>query len=117
VKKAVTLLVLVGFVGVVAGLALAQDAPKDVTFKGTIVKVEEKTVVLSMEREGRKMEHKFMTDDKTVVTVDAKEAKVADLKAGMMAEVTRPAKDGAAATKIVATTAATSAPVIPVNPK
>jgi len=92
--KAATLLAMVALLGMVSFCA-AQDAPKSMT--GTVVKVDGANVTV---KAGEK-EVVVVTDDKTAVTVDGKEAKVADLKAGMAVTVT---PDTGTAAKIVATT-------------
>lgn len=118
-RKLISMLVLVAFVSAVAGLSMAQDAPKpdapkDMTIKGIVVKVEDKVVnIASKNRNGDPVDRKITTDDKTVVTIDGKDAKVADLKAGLTVEVTQPRGRDVVATKIVATTIPTSAPAIP----
>jgi hypothetical protein len=112
-KKLVSLVVLIGLVGMFAGLTMAADepaTPKDHAMKGTVVKVEEGVVTLKVTRKTESTEIKIKTDDKTAVTVDGTAAKVADLKAGMNAEVTKPRGKDTVATKIVATTATASAP-------
>lgn len=111
-KKFVALVVLVAFVGSVAGLVVAEDTPhesKDMVIKGAFVKVqkvEEKTlVVVKVVREEKEREIKVLTNDKTAVTVDGAEGKaVTDLKEGMTLEITKPRQRDAAATKIVAKT-------------
>ena len=72
--------------------------------RGKVVKVDGANVVVkTWAREGEGKEVTVATDDKTVVTIDEKEAKVADLKADMTVLVT-PAEG--TSTKIVARTKA-----------
>lgn len=108
-KNVVAVLVLVAFVGSVATLAMGEDKPKEFTFKGTVVKVDGNVVTLTIKTGDVTKDRPFNTDEKTVVTIDGKDAKVADLKAGMLVELTRPIGDNSPATKIVATTPLTPA--------
>lgn len=108
-KKLVAMLAMVAFVGSITGLVMAADTkPKIVTLKGTVVKVDGKVITMKMADTNK--DRPLNTDDKTVVTIDGKDAKVADLQPGMKIEGTRPLGDSTPATKIVATTATTSAP-------
>jgi len=66
--------------------------------KGTVVKVEDGKITAKL---GDK-EKTFTTDDKTAVTVDGKEAKLADVKEGMTVKIT---PEGDLAKKIEATSA------------
>lgn len=109
-NRLVAALVLVAFVGAVASLAIAEDTPKEFTFKGTFVKVDGTDVVMTMKHGDVTKDRTFKTDDKTVVTIDGKDGKLADLKVGMMLEITRPIGDNSPATKIVATTPAPPPP-------
>ncbi len=80
------------------------------TLRGQITKVDGAKITVKVQGRGPNAEAKEVevaTDEKTVVTLDEKEAKVADLKADMYVTVT-PAEG--TATKIVATT---KAPVRP----
>lgn len=95
-KRTMMLLGIVAVVGLVAGTVLSQEAAP-APLKGTVVKVDAPKVVVKV---GDK-EVTVTTDDKTAVVVDGKEAKLADLKAGMPVAVT-PAEGTAA--KIAATT-------------
>ena len=111
--KLVSLVVLVAFVGMVAGITLGEDAPANVTVKGTFVKASAdnaKVIVVKVTREMKDVEIKITTDDKTTVTIDGKDGKLADLKAGMNLEITKPKGMDTVASKIVATTAIASAP-------
>jgi hypothetical protein len=67
-----------------AGQVIGADEAKPATLKGTVVKVEEAKVTVKV---GDK-EVVVVTDSKTVVTLDGKDAKVADLKAGLRVSVT-----------------------------
>ncbi len=92
--KAAKLLAVFAVVGMVS-FCVAQDVPK--SLEGTVVKVDGANVTVK----AAEKEVVVATDDKTVVTVDGEEAKVADLKAGMAVTIT---PDTGTATKIVATT-------------
>jgi hypothetical protein len=93
--KAAKLLAVAVVLGLVSFcVAQAEQAPASLT--GTVVKVDGANVTVK----AAEKEVVVVTDDKTAVTVDGKEAKVADLKAGMTVEIT-PATGTAA--KIVAT--------------
>jgi len=96
-RYAALLVVLGVAVGLLAGQVFGVEAAKPATLAGTVVKVEEAKVTV---KAGEK-EVVVVTDAKTAVTVDGKEAKVADLKAGQAVVVT-PAEG--TATKIEATT-------------
>jgi len=94
----------------VAGSAYAEDAadaPKkggrQKGLRGKVVKVDGSNVVITTHARGEKeaKEVTVATDEKTVVTIDKKEAKVADLKADMFVHVS-PAEG--TATKISAMT-------------
>jgi hypothetical protein len=110
--KLATLLALVAVMGLV-GVVVAADAPKeapkdkpahDMGIRGKIVKVEGANVVVkTWARGGEGKEVTVVTDDKTVVTIDEKDAKVADLKADLFVRIT-PAEG--TAQKIVASTKA-----------
>jgi len=87
-----------------AGSVLAQTATRPARgLRGTIVKVDGTNVVVkTMARGGAESkEVTVATDDKTAVTIEGKEAKVADLKAGLLVNVT---PTEGTATKITATT-------------
>jgi len=103
-KVAIVLLMGVALMGLGILNATAQEQEEVKTLKGTVVKVDEQGVVTV------KVEDKEVTvttDDKTAVTIDSKEAKVADLKADMTVVVT-PAEG--TATKIEATSPVTTLP-------
>jgi len=106
--KIAKVLALVGILGLAAaawaeGEATSKPAPHK-GLRGKVVKVDGANVVVkTWAREGEGKEVTVATDDKTVVTIDEKEAKVADLKADMTVLVT-PAEG--TATKIVARTKA-----------
>ena len=100
----------------ILGLAAAAWAEGEATSKpvrprglrGKVVKVDGANVVVkTWARQGEGKDVTVVTDDKTVVTLDEKEAKVADLKADMYVLVT-PAEG--TAEKIVATTKAPERP-------
>lgn len=107
--KAAKLLAMVAVVGLVCSSLLAAegDAPKKERPKGIygkIVKVEDKAVTIKTKaKDAEAKEVTVAVDDKTVVMVDKKEAKLADLKTDMMCFVTpETASDKVAATKISA---------------
>ena len=74
--------------------------------KGTVSSVDGMTVVVSStNKAGVAKDHKVKTDDKTKITLDGKEAKLSDLKAGQEVTVTPGAAHGDPAAEIVATSA------------
>jgi Cu/Ag efflux protein CusF len=74
--------------------------------KGTISSVDGDTVTVSIaSKNGDKKDHPFKTDSNTKITLDGKEAKLADLKAGQTVKVT----PGDTKNDPVVTIAATSA--------
>jgi len=89
---------LLAFVAVfaMAGLAMAQDAPKKERkarpkgIMGKIVKVEDGSIIIAKRTRGSKetTEVTVATDADTVVTVDRKKASLADLKADMFVFIT-----------------------------
>jgi hypothetical protein len=93
--KALKMLMVVATVCAAASLALAaaeggKKRERVAGLRGKIVRVEGVNVTLqtwARKQEDRK-EVTVVTDDKTAVTIDGKEAKVADLKADMYALVT-----------------------------
>ena len=85
---------------------LADDATQKKVhhMKGTISSVDGETVVVSVtNKSGVAKDHKVKTDDKTKITLDGKDAKLSDLKAGQEVSVTPGAEKGAAASEIAAT--------------
>jgi hypothetical protein len=104
-RYAALLVVLGVAVGLLAGQVFGVEAAKLPTLAGIVVKVEEAKVTV---KTGEK-EVVVVTDAKTAVTVDGKEAKVADLKAGQTVVVT--SAEGTA-TKIEATTPKVEAPKV-----
>jgi len=88
------------------------DTPKKVHhMKGTISSVDGETVVVSVtnKKTGDKKDHKVMTDDKTKITLDGKDAKLSDLAANQEVVITPGAEKGAPASEIEATSAAPAA--------
>ena len=74
--------------------------------KGTISSVDGMTVVVSStNKQGVAKDHKVKTDDKTKITLDGKEAKLSDLKAGQEVTITPGAAHGEPALAIEATSA------------
>ena len=100
--KLMSKLMIVLAIAGIAMVAQAKDkaAKGDPVLKGTVSKVDGANVTVTTAKKGDVV---VATDDKTVVTVDGKDAKVADLKADMKVVVT-PATG--TATKIVSTAAA-----------
>jgi hypothetical protein len=91
VAKLLALVVVLGMVGV--AVAAEGDAPKKTRTPGIwgkIVKVEGTNIVVAARTRGSEdtKEVTVATDDKTVVTLDGKEAKLADLKADMFVRIT-----------------------------
>jgi hypothetical protein len=103
VKNLMTMLAVVAILGVVGGVALAEgDNPAVKTLKGVVVKADVKddgtgTVTVTCGKGEAKKEVAVAVDAKTVVTIEGKEAKAADLKAGQHVVVT---PDTGTATKI-----------------
>ena len=83
-RYAALLVVLGVAVGLLAGQVFGVEAAKLPTLAGVVVKVEEAKVTVK----AGEQEVVVVTDAKTAVTVDGKEAKVADLKAGQKVVVT-----------------------------
>ena len=91
VAKLLALAVVLGMVGV--AVAAEGDAPKKTRppgIMGKIVKIDGTNIVIAKRTRGsdQTTEVTVATDDKTVVTLDRKEAKLADLKADMFVFVT-----------------------------
>ena len=66
----------------------AEAAPKHKVAKGHLVKVDGTSLTYKAGRKGTGKEHTIKTDDSTKVTLDDKEAKLADLKEGVYLEIT-----------------------------
>jgi hypothetical protein len=86
------LLAVTAVVGLVFGVAFSGDseskpATKPATLVGKVVKVDGEKVVVRPDQKDAK-EVTVATDAKTKVTIDGKEAKVAELKVNMTATVT-----------------------------
>jgi hypothetical protein len=76
---------------------------------GTVSSVDGDTLVISVtNKQGEKKDRKIKTDSSTKVTLDGKEAKLSDLKAGQMVKVTPGANRGDPASEIEATSASDS---------
>lgn len=91
VTKLLALAVVLGMVGI--AVAAEGDAPKKARTPGIwgkIVKVEGANIVVASRTRDSKetKEVTVATDEKTVVTLDEKEAKLADLKADMFVRIT-----------------------------
>ena len=90
------------------GQAQAQQVQaKKRTVKGTVSSVDGETLVVSVtnKKTGEKKDRKIKTDDKTKVTLDGKDAKLADLKAGQEVTITPGDNRGDPASEIAATSA------------
>jgi hypothetical protein len=101
--RTMSLLAALAVVGMVAGFALAAApvAPaKASTLEGTFVKVDGAKLVLTV----KDKETTVATTDKTTVTLDGKDAKLADLKAGVKLVVTLTDATAPTAAKVEATT-------------
>jgi hypothetical protein len=83
-KLVMSLLALVAVAGFLAGTVLAADAVKPATWEGVFVKLDGAKVVMTVMGKDKSV----LTTDKTVVTLDGKPAKLADLKAGALLTVT-----------------------------
>lgn len=77
------------------------------TIKGTVSSVDGETVVVTVtnKKTGNTRDRKIKTDDKTKVTLDGKDAKLSDLKAGQEVVITPGEERGAPASEIAATSA------------
>ena len=120
-KKLAMLLAVVAVVGVASSMAMADD--KTLAALGTISKVDGDKVTMKVTGQSSEtgkateVETTYLTDTKTVVTLDGKAAKVSDLKEKMTATITysvgKDGKPGAApaltATKMEADSATTPA--------
>jgi hypothetical protein len=90
--KVARLLAMVAVIGLVSYGLMAADGDTHQKAKavyGKITKVAEKSVTIkTMVKDGEGKELTIAVDDKTVVTIDKKEAKLADLKADMTCRIT-----------------------------
>jgi hypothetical protein len=66
----------------------AADAPKKKPLRGKVVKVDGTNLVINAGKKGEEKEVTVATDAKTVVTIEGKEGKLADLHAGQRVMVT-----------------------------
>ncbi|MBI5724543.1 MAG: hypothetical protein HZA50_11330 [Planctomycetes bacterium] len=98
-KNVALMLAVVAALGLVVGAFAAAGADKPTTLEGKVTKAVNDKCVLEVTAKDAKEATKVETSDKTVVTIDGKEAKVADLKEGMAVVVT---PDKGLATKIEA---------------
>ncbi|MBI5724247.1 MAG: hypothetical protein HZA50_09845 [Planctomycetes bacterium] len=93
-KNVALMLAVVAALGLVVGTIKAQqrNAPgstdQPTTLEGKITKVANDRGVLQVTQKDAKESRRIGTTDKTAVTIDGKEAKVADLKEGMAVTVT-----------------------------
>ena len=94
--KLIAVLTLVTLIGAAAGTVQAADpaAPakpakvKKPGIKGDVVKVDGNKLVISSGKKDAKAELTIATDDKTVVMIEGKEAKLTDLKPGQKVTIT-----------------------------
>ena len=94
-KHATMTLIVIAVCAAAAGLAPARGRQRSPSFvnpaTGTITKVDGNTVTLKLvqraPRRTTEFEMDFRTTEKTAVLIDDKDAKVAELKAGMTAKV------------------------------
>ena len=77
--------------------AKADKPAKAAGLRGKVVKVDGLNLVVTTGKKGQETEKTVATDDKTVVTIEGKEGKLADLKAGQVVRIT---PDTGTATKI-----------------
>jgi hypothetical protein len=107
-KNWTKVLAALAIVGMVSVSAVRAEDPKPVTPKpakadkpakgtGLRVKVDGTNLVVTTGKKGQETEKTVVTDDKTVVTIEGKEGKLADLKAGQVVRIT---PDTGTATKI-----------------
>jgi len=92
-KKIVVLLLagcLVMGLACMAAMAADEKPAEQKSLHGKVVKVDGTNLIVSVKERGAKeaKEVTVATDDKTVVTLDGKDAKLADLTAGMRVKVT-----------------------------
>lgn len=76
--------------------------------KGTLSSIDGDTLTVSVlsKKTGEKKDHKVTADDKTKITLDGKDAKLSDLKAGQTLKITPGDNKGDPASEIEATSAA-----------
>jgi hypothetical protein len=91
----------------VAHTKLVKEAKGHHGMKGTISSVNADSVVVSVtDKKGTAKDHTIKTDSNTKITLDGKDAKVTDLKAGQEVTITPGAAHGDPAAAIDATSAA-----------
>ncbi|HWE94615.1 MAG TPA: hypothetical protein VG269_11680 [Tepidisphaeraceae bacterium] len=113
-KYVIALVALVGLLGF-SGFVRAADTPAKTPkpHPGHFVKLDGSKLVYIGGAAGKGKEHTVATDDKTKVTLDDKEAKLADLKEGVYIEVTIVDK---VATIVAASTTPPAKPEKPAKP-
>ena len=87
------LLAVLAIVAMVSAVNAADDAPKpkkNAGLRGKVVKVDGTNLVITAGKKGEEKEVTVATDAKTVVTIEGKEGKLADLTAGQRVVVTPP---------------------------
>jgi hypothetical protein len=80
--KLLAVLTIVSMVSVVGAADKPAKADKKATLKGSVVKVDGTNLLIKAGKKGEEKDVTVATDDKTVIMVDGKEAKLADLKEG-----------------------------------
>ena len=86
-------LAVLAILAMVSAVNAADDAPKPKNNKGLrgkVVKVDGTNLVITSGKKGEEKEVTVATDAKTVVTIEGKEGKLADLTAGQRVVVTPP---------------------------
>jgi hypothetical protein len=87
------LFAVLAILAMVSAVNAADDAPKaknNKGLRGKVVKVDGTNLVISSGKKGEEKEVTVATDAKTVVTIEGKEGKLADLTAGQRVVITPP---------------------------
>jgi len=108
-KNWTKVLAALAIVGMVSFSTVRAEDPKPATpkpakadkaakgLRGKVVKIDGTNLVVTTGKKGQETEKTIATDDKTVVTIEGKDGKLADLKAGQVVRIT---PDTGTATKI-----------------
>lgn len=88
--KWMAVLAIVAMVSAVHAADDPKPAKKNAGLRGKVVKVDGTNLVISSGKKGEEKEVTVATDAKTVVTIEGKEGKLADLTAGQRVVVTPP---------------------------
>jgi hypothetical protein len=75
-------------VAILCAVQTASAAKKPKALKGQVVKVDGTNLVIKSGKKGEQKEVTVATDAKTVVTIDGKEGKLADLQEGQRVSIT-----------------------------